>query len=446
MSMTEQTLFRSEVFTAQDDAWLGALHFAQPLSAWLIAGLALMVTAALIAFISVGTITKKARATGIIVPSSGSLTITAHNAGVLIHRHVEEGQQVHAGQTLFELSTERQGASGEITALVAQQLASRELSLATEQRLRINQDADKKRVLQERLQNLAAEATQLEHELILADRRQNLAQQSLHQFETLQQSGYVSLAQARQKQEELIDIDSRLSSLKRSKMQLQANQISLNSELTQLATTLASDLSQIKRAQASLQQEMLENQNRKTSFITAPQAGLITTITYQAGQAVSGGQSLATLIPVESISADSIISNKESSVSQLEAHLYLPSRTAGFVAVGQTVQIRYQAYPYQKFGLQKGKVTDVSTTPFAPNELPINLASTILSNAQQNMWGVNTNEALYRIKVQLNKQTIAAYGQEQFLKPGMTLEADVVQDSRKIWEWIVEPVLAVTQR
>jgi membrane fusion protein len=32
------------------------------------------------------------------------------------------------------------------------------------------------------------------------------------------------------------------------------------------------------------------------------------------------------------------------------------------------------------------------------------------------------------------------------LKPGMTLEADVVQDSRKIWEWVLEPVLAVLQR
>jgi membrane fusion protein len=37
--------------------------------------------------------------------------------------------------------------------------------------------------------------------------------------------------------------------------------------------------------------------------------------------------------------------------------------------------------------------------------------STILSNAQQNILGFNSNEALYRIKVQLKQQTINAYGQ-----------------------------------
>lgn len=69
-----------------------------------------------------------------------------------------------------------------------------------------------------------------------------------------------------------------------------------------------------------------------------------------------------------------------------------------------------------------------------------------MSNAQQNIQGFNSNEALYRIKVRLEKQTIDAYGQVQNLKSGMTLEADILQDKRKIWEWIAEPVLAVTNR
>ncbi len=150
---------------------------------------------------------------------------------------------------------------------------------------------------------------------------------------------------------------------------------------------------------------------------------------------------LATLIPGKkdgaSDSADSGL---------LEAHLYAPSRSAGFVAIGQQVLIRYQAYPYQKFGLHLGTVIDISKTPFAPSELPASLASTILSNAQQNIQGFNSNEALYRIKVRLDTQTIAAYGQLQNLKPGMTLEADVLQDKRRIWEWIAEPVLAVAHQ
>ncbi|MEB0233304.1 HlyD family secretion protein, partial [Undibacterium sp. 10I3] len=67
---------------------------------------------------------------------------------------------------------------------------------------------------------------------------------------------------------------------------------------------------------------------------------------------------------------DTLDTTKTTDAAQLEVHLYAPSRTAGFVANGQQVLIRYQAYPYQKFGLQKGTVTDISDTPFAPNELP----------------------------------------------------------------------------
>jgi membrane fusion protein len=130
---------------------------------------------------------------------------------------------------------------------------------------------------------------------------------------------------------------------------------------------------------------------------------------------------------------------------ELEVDLYAPSRTAGFVARGQNVLIRYEAFPYQKFGLQKGIVIDISATPFAPNELPQNLASTILANAQKNAFGGNGGEALYRIRVHPEKQTIQAYGRSEYLKPGMTLEADIRQDSRKIWEWIAEPLLAMTK-
>jgi membrane fusion protein len=53
---------------------------------------------------------------------------------------------------------------------------------------------------------------------------------------------------------------------------------------------------------------------------------------------------------------------------------------------------------------------------------------------------------LYRVKVRIQKQTITAYGREQALKPGMTLDADIVQDERKIWEWIAEPLLAMARR
>ena len=52
------------------------------------------------------------------------------------------------------------------------------------------------------------------------------------------------------------------------------------------------------------------------------------------------------------------------------------------------------------------------------------------------------SEALYRINVQLDAQSITSYGNAIQLKPGLTLEADVLQERRKVWEWALEPLLA----
>lgn len=437
-SCVNSPLFRPEVTAALGSQWMGAIRLAQPISAWLIAGVALFVAAALIAFLSLGSMTKKARVTGITVPTAGNITIAAPNAGILMQSHVKEGDVVQAGQVLFTLSTQRQNSQGEITALIAHQLRARQDALIAEQRLRESAMQEKKLALQQRLTNLQSESDQIDQEINLAKRRLSLSQQSVDKFQTLQNSGYVSSAQTQQKLEENIDLSSRLSNLQRIKMQLQANQVNLQAEINTLANSLATELAQLTRAKAALQQEIAENNNRHSSQIVAPQAGMLTAITNQTGQNINGGQVLATIIPAMG-------ANNMKDQQALEVHLYAPSKTAGFVSAGQQVLIRYNAYPYQKFGLQAGTVMDVSKTPFAPNELPQHLASTILSNAQQNILGFNSNEALYRIKVQLKQQSILAYGQAQAIKPGMTLEADVVQDRRKIWEWIIEPVLAVTK-
>ncbi len=439
-------LFRPEVTAALSQQWMGAIRLAQPISNWLIAGVAALVAIALISFICLGSITKKARVTGITIPVGGSISIATPNAGLLIQAYVKEGDTVRTGQVLFELSNERQGEKGEITALVAQQLATRQQSLETEQRLRRAQAQEKQQALLLRLNNLNHEGAQLEQEISLMQRRQTLAHESVAKFQTLQNNGYVAPAQTQQKQEELIDITSRLSGLQRTKLQQQANKLAMEAEQNTLANSLATDQAQLARAQASLQQEIAENRNRKTTLITANQAGMITAISSQVGQVMNGGQILATLIPISAEAKTAENAAKAPSSNNLEAHLYAPSRTAGFVAKGQTVLIRYAAYPYQKFGLQQGTVIDVSSTPFAPTELPPNLASTILSNAQQNIQGFNSNEALYRIKVKLDKQSIEAYGVAQHLKSGMTLEADVVQDRRKIWEWVLEPAIAMAHR
>ncbi len=256
-----------------------------------------------------------------------------------------------------------------------------------------------------------------------------LARDTLARNEQLAKEGFVAAAQVQVRQEELIDANGRTQSLERARLALQHDLQALDGERTALVAQLKSDLNQIERNRSSLQQEASENAARKSTIITAPYAGTVTALNLKVGQAVQVGQTLATLVPLSDVDKG----------AELQAHLFAPSRTAGFVHPGQTVYLRYAAYPYQKFGLYTGHITAVSATPFAPSELPANLAQQLITQA-------GSNEALYRINVQLDEQSINAYGNTLQLKAGLTLDADVLQERRKVWEWVLEPVLAARQQ
>jgi membrane fusion protein len=204
--------------------------------------------------------------------------------------------------------------------------------------------------------------------------------------------------------------------------------------LSSLQKQSAIDLLQVDRSLASLDQELAENQLRKTSSVLAPQSGRISTLHLPLGAVVQAGQTIASMVP----QAEHQVQNRPLE-APLIAALFAPTRTAGFIQPGQEVWLRLAAYPYQKFGLAKGHVVKISGTPIAPQDLPHGQGTALLASTQ-------SNEPLYRIQVTLASQHVLAFGETHLLRPGMALEADVIQDVRGIWEWIFEPLLAIHAR
>lgn len=423
------TLFREEAVQAQAASFLGAIRVAHRPGHWAAAGGALVVALALVGFSAWGEVTRKAHVPGLLMPQQGTLPLSANAAGTLTERRVREGEFVHAGQVLFIITTERRAEQGDTALLVAQTLQQREQSLHTERTLREVQSRQRQQALSDRLRSMSMEAEQAQSEAALAQRRVDLAQRSLERVRHLAQDGFVADAQVQSKQEELLDLQARAQAAQRNALSLQRELRAVHAERAATATQLQTDLAQADRALASLTQDRTENDARRTQIIVAPQSGVVTALHLSVGAPVQPGQSVATLVP----------QNRADDTAVLEAELYAASRTAGFVRAGQEVYLRYAAYPYQKFGLARGTVTRVSRTPVAPQDLPAGQQQALMSATQ-------SNEPLYRIKVALDHQVIQAYGQAQALKPGMTLEADIVQDRRALWEWMFEPLLALKHR
>lgn len=193
---------------------------------------------------------------------------------------------------------------------------------------------------------------------------------------------------------------------------------------------ISSEQLQLKEADLLDQQARLQTLDRErialtheigTQYvvITATQPGIATGVSASVGQAVDHQQPLLFIVPGD---------------SELHATLYAPSRAVGFIEAGDPVLLRYEAYPYQKFGQHAGVVSWVSKTAIAPQEIKDLGRRT------------DSAEPLYEIRVKLDAQSILAYGKPQPLQAGMAVDADIQQERRRLYEWILDPLLTLTGR
>ncbi|TMN71249.1 toxin, partial [Pseudoalteromonas maricaloris] len=54
--------------------------------------------------------------------------------------------------------------------------------------------------------------------------------------------------------------------------------------------------------------------------------------------------------------------------SQMQAIIYVPTSSFGFVNLGQEAKLRYHAFPYEKFGIYNGTIQQVSNSVILPEE------------------------------------------------------------------------------
>ncbi len=426
--VADSPLFRAEALAHQTSHLYGRVKLLMPVRYAVAAGVSFALAASTLAFGYVGEYTKKARVAGVLVPKAGASKIASGTGGVIVEKMVVEGQRVEAGQTLFILSGERESEQGETAKLIAQQIDSRRAALEAEARASQAQLIIRGSALAERAATLEREMGQLAAERELQMRRVALSEITLKRHEDLASKGFLPAAQVQQKQEELMEQQARLQVTQRNETGLKRERDSLIAQKAEIATQITANKEQTLRSIAGIEQERVENTARRRTLVVAQRAGMVTAISVEQGATVGPGGTLATLLPQD---------------ETLEAHIYVPGRAAGFIEPGQEVMLRYETYPYQKFGMGKGIVKEITQSPYSLSELPPNVAAAVAVPAAQLS---NGNEAVYRITVSLAEQTIVAYGKAQPLKAGMTLEADVKQDTRRLYEWVLEPVFGFVGR
>ncbi len=411
-------LFRKEALDNQQNTFFGQVLLVHPLSTTLLTGFFASITLIIVIFLCFASYTPREIVQGYLVPDKGLAKLYAPSAATITEVFFEEGAKVMAGDIVLTATNTRSLEEGsDIDSVSLKQIEHMEVEIA-------RQIVGEESLWRSETQNFKNQIAGTEQEIAQMDQQLSTQQEKLSIIEKrvfgakrLAEQGHLSEIGFQNYQEEYLTQKQQLEELQRQLVSKKTGLDTLKASAKVLPAQAMAKISNLKNQLSELIQKKAEVTGRKEIVIKAPISGIVTTLQVKPGQSVGGNNLLLfSIIPED---------------TQLYAELYVPTRAIGFVAVGQEVHLRYAAFPHEKFGIYQGKIQEITHTILNPNEI---------SGA------VKIEEPVYRVRVLLDKQTIQAYGKEVPLEAGMLVEADILQHSRSLLEWVLAPIYSFKGR
>ncbi len=406
-------LFRKEAVEAQQRNWLGGISLAQPLRFWTLALFAAIFAFVIIGFLYLGEYSRRSRVLGELLPDLGLSTVVAPSAGVVARLDVEEGDHVPRQHGLLTINVPRITSAGQDASSTL--IQAQQARIASSAAMGVSQD--KQLAAQEagaRVQRSAIlrELSQIDAEIATRGEQVRIGRETVSRYRSVQDERYVSLVQINQQEQAMLEAVNAQQSLQRQATSLRRSLAELDQRLSEIPQQRLSAQAASQRELAGLNQEAVRMEADGELLLRAPVAGLVASRLVEAGQAVQPGQPIVSLLP---------------DGSELRAQLLVPSSAIGFIKPGDRVLLRYQAYPYQKFGAHEGTVIRISRSALVETQA-----------------GDPARQSMYRVLVSLEEQGVMAYGKMEPLRPGMQLEADIMGERRRLYEWLLEPLYSIT--
>lgn len=409
------TLFRKDVVDRQNNTEYGdiIIPVSMGISFSVIATLGLIILICI--FLYSGQYTRKAHLSGIVMPSTGLIKITPQYSGYVTGLTVSEGQHVAAGTPLYHISGERYNGQGAGTlAAMSLSLKTQYSMLASQQTLEQRDNSQQQQATRQRISSLQPQIKSAEERLCQAEHQAQLSISVMNRYRKLVSTHYVSDIEYQQKQIDVSAAQENVENQRQQLLQLHTSLDTAEDDLNHLTAQGESRHAELDRQLQGIRQQQVELAGQENFTLTSPVSGTVAAVLIRQGQSARAAEPVMTLVPDN---------------ANLQIELYATSQNAGFIQPGQRVALRFAAFPYQKFGVQYGTIREISRTT---------LTSSDLLSVSPVTW--KENEGHYRVIVTPEKTFILAYGQNEPLRPGMTLEGDVSLDTRHLWEWLTEPL------
>jgi len=409
--------------------------------------MALMVV--LIAWASWAEIDIIATAQGKIVPSGQVKVIQPLETGVVKTIFVKEGQHVKAGEKLIaldntssqadvdRLSSEWQGHTNDLARLNAFILKLNEIivrpqvkqsgnadsihdapSLPLNQQLLLDSSwqeyQSKVDSYSSEINKLNAEKKAIKINVVRLTKTLPLVTEQVQSLEALLNDSLVARNQYLELEKQRIEQEQTLNLEHANVEQINASIISAEQNLkayhSEIKRNTLQEINQLSRQTQSIKQELNKAQRlTDLRILTSPVDGVVEELVIATiGGIVTPAQELLHIVPF----------NKDKG-QQLEVEAGLLNKDIGFVHTGQIAEIKIDSFPFTKYGVIDGTVTDISADAIEHEQLGL----------------------LFPLKASIKTDEINVDGKWVKLKPGMSVSVEIKTGTRQLMEFLLAPLM-----
>ncbi|EPT9138647.1 HlyD family secretion protein [Klebsiella michiganensis] len=418
-----KNIYRKEAIEYKKNHWKGKALLLAGIPAWLVTLLASLFLIALVLSLIFCTFTQRIDVRGEVITLPHSVNVFAPQQGFVVNQHVKVGDIVNKGQPLYELDVSRNTINGNVSAaqieVINEKIANAEDIIS---KLTHNK-AETLTALDKQIKTTSASLAETNRMLATTQVGLNKMHTNLSSYDKYLNDGLITKDQYNYQHSLYFQQQSAYQSLVTQKMQLESQLTQTNSDKITKAADFDNQISSQHNQINDYKNQLVESNANGNLIIKATTNGKIESLAVTKGQMVENGSSLAQIKPTGDIEYYLI--------------LWLPNNTIPYVKPGDTINIRYDAFPADKFGQFPGKVISISSVPASRQEMA-EYTNVNNGTSQQEL-------ALYKAIIKIKDKTFNYNGKTLTLSNGLKAQAVVFLEERPLYMWMFTPFYKMTQ-
>ncbi|MFQ0993346.1 HlyD family secretion protein [Gilliamella apicola] len=416
--MENNGLFRQEAINYQKAKWMGKALLIKGYSSWFVFLLSIIFIIIFIFAVIFGTYTRRINVPGEITTQPRAINLFSTQQGFIINSHVKVGDKVKKGDPIYELDVSQTTQLGNVTQKTIESINNQIKNISEI----IETLKKNKQITLNALKQQIDEYNKFHQDSLLlvknAEKGMSEMYESMQNYADYQRRGLINNEQFNNQRYLYYQQQNSYQLLQNQIIQENLSIIQLNSELVTKIADFDNKISEYQFQLNALQRQLTEVNAKGTLIVSAPSDGRIESLSVTEGQMVKTDDSLAQLIPANTDSYNLV--------------LWAPNESVPYISINDKINIRYEAYPYQRFGQFSGKIMSISNVPASSQEMSTYSSSPLSRN--------NINyQAYYKVIVSLDKQQMAKFNNKIKLTNGMKADITLFLEKRPIYQWMLSP-------